>query len=57
MALATVVALSDVGAMVAGDALGVVVEVADLAVEGAAEVPEDDELPHAATAMVTAATA
>ena len=57
MALATVVAISDPGTVVEGDVVGGVVEVAEGAVEVAAEVPECDELPHAAKTMVTATTA
>ncbi len=53
MALATVVAISDPGTVVEGD----VVEVAERVVEVAAEVPECDELPHAAKTTVTATTA
>ena len=56
MALATVVA-SDPGTVEEGDVVGGVVEVADGAVEVAAEVPECDELPHAAKTTVTATTA
>ena len=56
MALATVVA-SDPGTVEEGDVVGGVVEVADGAVEVAAEVPECDELPHAARTMVTVTTA
>lgn len=52
MALATVVAVSDPGTVV-----GEIVEVAEGAVEVTAEVPECDELPHAAKTTVTATTA